>query len=209
MEIRLINEFRTIAAFSERLGPAVSIFGSARASPATPSYQLAYDVAALLAAARYSVLSGGGPGVMRAANAGARSVGGHSVGINIALPFEPLDLSMQDTSLLFSEFFTRKLALLHHSEAFVFLPGGVGTLDEAFELLTLMQAGKLDRRPVALIDRSFWSGLLEWMRAQVLGRGLIGDDDFRQLAAFDAPEDAVNHVTSGLHRRRMEFADSG
>ena len=208
MEIQLINEFRTIREFSERLGPAVSIFGSARAGPDTPPCQLAYDVAALLAAARYSVLSGGGPGVMRAANAGARSDGGHSVGINIALPFEPLDISQQDTSLLFSEFFTRKQALLHYSEAFVFLPGGMGTLDEAFELLTLMQTGKLERRPVVLIDRSFWSGLLEWIRAQVLSRGFIGEDDFTHLAVFDSPEDAANCVRSGLCRSGTEFIAS-
>ena len=208
MEIQLINEFRTIREFSENLGPAVSILGSARSGPATPPCRLAYDVAALLAAARYSVLSGGGPGVMRAANAGARSVGGHSVGINIALPFETLDTSQQDTSLLFSEFFTRKQALLHYSEAFVFLPGGMGTLDEAFELLTLMQTGKLERRPVVLIDQSFWSGLLEWMRAQVLSRGFIGEDDFTHLAVFDAPEDAVNCVRSGLRRSGTEFIAS-
>ena len=208
MEIQLINEFRTIREFSENLGPAVSILGSARAGPATPPCQLAYDVAALLAAARCSVLCGGGPGVMRAANAGARSVGGHSVGINIALPFEPLDMSQQDASLLFSEFFTRKQALLHYSEAFVFLPGGMGTLDEAIELLTLMQTGKLERRPVVLIDRSFWSGLLEWMRVQVLSRGFIGGDDFTQLAVFDAPEDAVNCVRSGLRRSGTEFIAS-
>ena len=208
MEIQLINEFRTIREFSENLGPAVSILGSARSGPAAPPCQLAYDVAALLAAARCSVLCGGGPGVMRAANAGARSVGGHSVGINIALPFEPLDMSQQDASLLFSEFFTRKQALLHYSEAFVFLPGGMGTLDEAIELLTLMQTGKLERRPVVLIDRSFWSGLLEWMRVQVLSRGFIGGDDFTQLAVFDAPEDAVNCVRSGLRRSGTEFIAS-
>ena len=205
LEIELINEFRTIEKFAKELGPAVSIFGSARTGPATPSYQLAYDIAALLAVARYSILSGGGPGIMRAANAGAQSVGGHSVGINIALPFESLDISQQDTSLLFSEFFTRKKALLHYSEAFVFLPGGVGTLDETFELLMLMQTGKLEQRPVVLIDSSFWAGLLEWMRAQVLDRGLISEDDFANLAVFDSPEDAVNHVTSRSHRNRTEF----
>ena len=208
MEIKLVNEFRTIREFSENLGPAASILGSARTSPAAPACQPAYDVAALRAAARCSVLSGGGPGVMRAANAGARSVGGHSVGISIAPPFEPLDMSQQDTSLPFSEFFTRKRALRHCSEAFVFLPGGMGTLDEAFERLTPMQAGKLEQRPVVLIDRSFWSGLLEWMRVQVLSHGFIGEDDVTHLAVFDAPEDAVNRVRSGLRRSGTEFIAS-
>ena len=117
-------------------------------------------------------------------------------------------MSQQDTSPPFSELFTRKQALLHCSDAFVFLPGGMGTLDEAFERLAPMQAGKLEQRPVVLIDRSPWSGLLERIRAQVLSRGLIGEDDVTQLAVLDAPDDAVNRVRSGSRRSGTEFIAS-
>lgn len=194
MEVQLINEFRAIEEFSEGLEQSVSIFGSARAIEGSQPYRLAYDVAALLASSGFAVLTGGGRGVMRAANAGAKSVGGHSIGINIDLPFEPLDTSQQDTSLLFSKFFTRKQALLHYSDAFIFLPGGVGTLDEAFELITLIQTGKLKAKPIVLAPRSFWSGLLEWMHAEVKSCGFVTQQDFDLLALCDTPEEIVGQI---------------
>ena len=174
MDTSLINEFRTVDEFSRKAGKAVSVFGSARIAEGSNYWNQAFEVSALIAGAGYSIITGGGPGVMRAANAGAKSVGGSTVGANIMLPFEPLNTIHQDVSMVFNEFFTRKIVLLGQSEAFVCLPGGVGTLDEMFEILTLVKTERMQARPIILIGRSFWSGLLNWLRDNLIGEGLIG-----------------------------------
>lgn len=199
MDVSLINEFRTVEAFSREAGRAVSIFGSARVAEGTRHWNQAFDISARIASAGFTILTGGGPGIMRAASAGAKSVGGTSVGANIVLPFEPLNTVHQDVSMVFNEFFTRKKVLIGHAEAFVCLPGGVGTLDEMFEILTLIKTERLGPRPIYLIDRSFWSGLKEWLRVSLAGNGFIGAADLDDIHLHDDTEEAFECMIRRLN----------
>lgn len=198
MDTSLINEFRTVDDFFRDTGKAVSVFGSARLTEGSKYWNQAFEISALMADHGFTIITGGGPGVMRAANAGAKSVGGKSVGANIVLPFEPLNTIHQDVSMVFNEFFTRKMVLLEHSEAFVCLPGGVGTLDEMFEILTLVKTERMRARPIILIGRSFWSGLLDWLHDNLIGEGLIGEGDFDDINLFDSVEEAANFLLTKL-----------
>jgi uncharacterized protein (TIGR00730 family) len=196
----VVQELRAVHEVSQNLGAAVSIFGSARISSASPEFALARAVAYGLAGQGYAVISGGGPGIMRAALEGARAAGAPAVGFNIKLPFEPLDVEQQDISLTFEHFFTRKFAFCRCSDAFVVMPGGMGTLDELFEMLTLMQTGKLDPRPVALVGTNFWSGLVHWLRANPVSSGLIGVDEVDAIAICDSADDVVAFLGERLGR---------
>ncbi|RSZ56412.1 TIGR00730 family Rossman fold protein [Massilia atriviolacea] len=185
MHTTILRELDSIEQTLGRIGPAVSIFGSARIAPGSAVYALAYDIAERLSNLGYTVISGGGPGIMRAANEGASAGASQSIGFNIALPFETLDATYQDISLVFDNFITRKLAFAKCSHAFVVMPGGMGTLDELFEMLTLIQTRKMAKVPVILVGSQFWNGLLEWMRENLESSGLINPGELGDIELLD------------------------
>ena len=168
-----------------KVGPAVCVFGSARTQPGDEEYEHARAVARAIGEAGFAVITGGGPGTMEAANRGAREAGAVSVGLNIVLPFEQGMNPYVDIGLSFDYFFNRKLMFVRYSQSFVVFPGGFGTLDELFEVLTLTQTGESVRHPVVLVGDEYWSGLLAWMREQLLARGRVspGDLDLAQSAS--------------------------
>lgn len=168
----------------------LAIFGSARTPRTHADYKDAYTLAALAAQSNVPVISGGGPGIMEAANHGAFENNGIAIGLNIALPHEQHSNRYQTHSLMYEHFAPRKMAFLSHSSAFAVYPGGFGTLDELFEVLTLVQTGKSTARPVVLVDRAYWSGLIDWLRAQVRTRGMIGPDDVELLQMVDNAQEA-------------------
>jgi len=181
--------------------PAVSIFGSARVHEGSPSYEAARTTGALLAAAGFAVVTGGGPGVMEGANRGAQEAGGLSVGFNITLPHEQSLNPYCDLSLTFKHFYARKVMFVKAAEGFIIFPGGFGTLDELFESLTLIQTGKIGSFPVVLCDGDYWSRLLDWIRAEMLELGLISADDLSLLHVTDSPAEAVECVVSHYDAR--------
>jgi uncharacterized protein (TIGR00730 family) len=173
------------------LGPAVTIFGSARAAAGSPEYELARATGRAFGEAGFTVITGGGPGAMEAANRGAREAGATSVGINIELPFEQAMNPYVDVGLRCHYFFTRKLFFVRYASGFVALPGGFGTLDELFEALTLMQTGKAVNFAVVLLGSAYWSGMLGWLRERALAEGKIGAEDLDLLHLRDDPREAV------------------
>ena len=173
------------------LGPAVSIFGSARLPETSPYYQDAITVANDLSRAKFSVITGGGPSIMEAANKGAYQQGGLSVGLNIELPFEQHANPAQDIGLSFRYFFVRKLMFVKYSLAYVVFPGGFGTLDEFFEALTLIQTKKISQFPIILYGSSYWAGLIDWLKAQVLELGCISEEDLDLFKIVDTPEEVL------------------
>src|SRR5690349_22999039 len=178
---RIMGEF--VEGFDElaSLSHGISIFGSARSKPNDPDYKAAQETAALFANAGYAVITGGGPGIMEAANKGAFEAGGLSVGCNIELPFEQRPNAYQTKSLTFKYFFVRKMMFVKYSLAFIIFPGGFGTLDELFEALTLIQTHKIRNFPIVLFGTKYWSGLLDWFRAQVLPEGKISEHDMNMF----------------------------
>jgi uncharacterized protein (TIGR00730 family) len=188
---RVSHELGTGFRMLAPLGPAVSLFGSARPAPESPEYELARQAGRVFGEAGLAVITGGGPGAMEAANRGAREAGATSVGINIELPFEQAMNPYVDVGLRCHYFFTRKLFFVRYASGFVVLPGGFGTLDELFEALTLMQTGKAVNFAVVLLGSSYWSGLLEWLRERMLGDGKIAPEDLDLLHVRDDPRDAV------------------
>jgi uncharacterized protein (TIGR00730 family) len=182
---------------TERLGPirpAVSIFGSARLPPDHPYYLQAERVARLLSDAGFSVISGGGPGIMEAASKGAFGGKSASVGLNIQLPQEQQSNPYQDISLSFRHFFARKVMFVKFASAYVVLPGGFGTLDELMEALTLMQTGKSRRFPLILMNGAYWQGLLDWFRERLVAEGMIGAEDLDLIRVIDEPEKVVEAI---------------
>ncbi len=173
------------------LGPAVSVFGSARVAPGTPEYELACDVGRRLGEAGLGVITGGGPGLMEAANRGAREAGVRSVGLRIELPHEQGMNPYVDVPLHFHYFFTRKLMFVRYASAFVVLPGGFGTLDELFEVVTLIQTQRVRDFPVVLVGSDYWTGLLDWLRDRVAVEGKIGADDLRIVEVTDDPHEVA------------------
>ena len=173
------------------LGPAVSIFGSALLTEDSPYYQNAKQVAASLSQAGFSVITGGGPGIMNAANAGAFGRGARSVGLNIELPLEQIPNPNQDLRLSFRYFFVRKLMFVKYSMGYVVFPGGFGTLDEFFEALTLIQTQKIRHFPIVLYGRDFWQGLLDWLNNRAKQLGCIDDHDLQLFHLVDNPEDVL------------------
>jgi uncharacterized protein (TIGR00730 family) len=176
---------------------AVSIFGSARANPDSPDYTAAHAVAEALGRAGFSVITGGGPGVMEAANRGARDAGALSIGLTIELPHEQRANGYVDRAVHFRYFFARKVMFVRYAAAFVALPGGFGTLDELFEALTLIQTGKISNFPVVLVGTDHWSGLHDWLRSRLLDHGRIAQLDLDLLHVTDDPDTVVDIVTRG------------
>jgi len=172
----------------------VSIFGSARTHPDDPQYCAAEEVARLLAEAGFAIITGAGPGIMEAANKGAKAGGGKSIGCNIELPFEQGANPYVDTLVNFRYFFVRKTMFIKYSNAFIIFPGGYGTLDEAFEALTLIQTGKIYQFPVILFGRHYWAGLIRWLQSRVLGEGKISSGDLDLMLLTDDPREAANAV---------------
>jgi uncharacterized protein (TIGR00730 family) len=187
MHAEMAEGFATLAS----VGRGVSLFGSARTPAGHPDYELARETAALLGAAGFAILTGGGPGVMQAANQGAREVGAQSIGLNIQLPFEQKLNPYLDISLEFHYFFTRKVMFVRYSCGFVVLPGGFGTMDELFEALTLIQTGKIMHFPVVLLGGRYWGGLLDWIRTTMLAEGKVSPEDLELLQVADDPAHAV------------------
>jgi len=174
--------------------PAVTIYGSARIKPDDDIYQQTEDIARRLGESGFSIITGGGPGVMEAANKGALAAGVTSVGLNIELPDEQLPNTFTTKSINFRHFFVRKVMLVKYAIAFVIMPGGLGTLDEVTEVLTLMQTFKIRPFPVILYDSHYWNGFLEWLRGTVLDRGYISSEDFSLLRVCDGPDGVVEAV---------------
>ena len=183
---------------------AVSFFGSARVGEESAPYRAARTTAALVAEAGFAVVTGGGPGVMEAANRGCQDAGGLSVGFNIQLPHEQGLNPYCDLSLTFKHFYARKVMFVKAAEGFVIFPGGFGTLDELFESLTLMQTGKIGSFPVVLFDTAYWGPMLSWIRTTVLEEGLISPSDLDLLYCTDEPADAVEFVVSRFDARLAE-----
>jgi uncharacterized protein (TIGR00730 family) len=183
------------------LGPAVSFFGSARTPPDHPNYALAREIARRLGEEGFAIITGGGPGVMEAANRGARDAGVASVGLNIELPFEQGPNPYQDIELDFEFFFTRKVMFVRYATAFVVLPGGFGTLDELFEALVLEQVDKIRDFPIVLVGVDFWTGLQDWGREHLLAEGLVDERDLRLLRITDDPQDVIDAVCAGRERQ--------
>ena len=184
------------------LGPAISVFGSARTKPEDPTYRVAMEVGAGLARAGYAVITGGGPGMMEAANRGCHEAGGTSVGLGIELPHEQGMNEYVDLGVNFRYFFARKTMFVKYSDGFVVMPGGLGTLDELFEALTLVQTRKISSFPIALVDSGYWDGLLEWVRSAMVERGMISATDPDLLHVVDGAEEAVDYVVGAARRLR-------
>jgi uncharacterized protein (TIGR00730 family) len=183
------------------VGRGVSVFGSARTAPEDPGYEQAREVARMLGQAGFAIITGGGPGVMQAANQGARDVGATSVGLNIQLPFEQHFNPYVDIPLRFHYFFTRKVMFVRYSCAFVVMPGGFGTMDELFEALTLIQTGKIMHFPVVLLGNHYWNGLLGWLRATMLAEGKVSPADINLIQIADDPQHAVAIVERAAARQ--------
>ena len=179
----------------------VSIFGSARTAPDDPQYLAAHETARLLALAGFSIITGAGPGIMEAANKGAKAGGGRSIGCNIELPFEQGSNPYVDTVIEFRYFFIRKLMFVKYSSAFIIFPGGFGTLDEAFEALTLIQTGKIYEFPIILFGRHYWAGLLRWLRSRALVEKKISPGDLDLILVTDDPAEAA-HAVLAAHTAR-------
>jgi uncharacterized protein (TIGR00730 family) len=179
----------------------VSIFGSARTPPGSPVYELSRATAAALGRAGFTIITGGGPGAMEAANRGAHEVGTKSIGLNIELPFEQHVNRYVDLALEFHYFFTRKVMFVRYANAFVVMPGGFGTLDELFEALTLIQTGKVREFPVVLVGTDHWGPLVHWMRGRLCEGGFISPEDLDLLVCVDDPDDVVAHVQAAAHAR--------
>jgi uncharacterized protein (TIGR00730 family) len=193
IQSEFVDGFGTLA----ELGPAVGVFGSARTPRDHPLYATAEALAAELVRAGLAVITGGGPGVMEAANRGAAEAGGISVGLGIELPFESSLNPWVNLGINFRYFFVRKTMFVKYAQGFVVLPGGFGTLDELFEALTLVQTKKVTTFPVVLFDRSYWSGLVDWMRGTLFDRGAIHESDLDLFTVTDDVAEAVEMVTRG------------
>lgn len=204
---RIMGEF--VAGFDTlaELGPAVSIFGSARVKHDHPQYQAAVETARLLGEAGFAIITGGGPGIMEAGNRGAVKSGAASVGLNIELPFEQGSNRFVEIPIDFHYFFVRKTMFVKYAKAFVIFPGGFGTMDELFEALTLIQTGKIQNFPVVLYDSSYWDGLLLWLREIMLTEGKVAPEDVELLMLADSPEqvrDLILAVTADDQERRRK-----
>lgn len=183
-----------------KIGPAVSIFGSARLPGDNPYYQATVDIAKILATAGLAVISGGGPGIMKAANQGAFEANGTSVGCSIQLPHEPIANEFQTIALKFRYFFVRKLMFIKYSVAYIIMPGGFGTLDELFEALTLVQTDKIDNFPVVLYGSHFWNGLVNWIRERMLAEGCISPEDLDLIKIADSPAEAAGIIIENARK---------
>lgn len=191
---KILGEFVDGVENLHDLGPAVTIFGSARITTQDPVYQKAYDLASLFVKSGFAVITGGGGGVMEGANKGAADAGGRSVGLNIKLPFEQVPNPYANLRLEFNYFFIRKLMFVKYAAAYIALPGGFGTLDEVFEVMTLIQTKRVKPFPVILVGNDYWRGLLEWIRTRLKERGMISPENMDIVQIIDDPEKIVATV---------------
>jgi len=173
---------------------AVCIFGSARTTPDNPYYGMAEDIAQQLSKNGFTIITGGGPGIMEAANKGARETGGKSIGLNIELPYEQSANPFASTVINFRYFFCRKVMFVKHTTGIVIFPGGFGTIDEFFEVLTLIQTGKIRRIPVIVCGTEYWKGLIQWLRQEMLGGGCISAEDMDLITVTDDPQEVVDRL---------------
>ena len=202
--LRILGEYvHGFDALAE-VGAAVAVFGSARTPASDPMYRAARDLGARLARAGFAVITGGGPGIMEAANRGAHEAGGLSVGCNIELPHEQEANPYIDLGHTFGHFYSRKVMLVKAAEGFIMFPGGFGTFDELFEALTLIQTGKVLNFPVVLVGSDYWRGLIDWVHAQTLALGMISPDDERLLFLTDDTQEAVEMVSTCYEQRCAE-----
>ncbi len=190
----IMAEFVAATEKLKEITPAVSIFGSARTKPNHPYYKLTETIARALSDAGFSVISGGGPGIMEAANKGAFSGIGPSVGLNIELPFEQGGNAYQDIDLTFKYFFMRKVMFVKYASAYVVMPGGFGTLDELMEAITLVQTGKSRKIPIILVGKDFWSGLLGWLKNTLVAEGMANSADLDLIQVIENPEEIVEAI---------------
>src|SRR5438132_11463679 len=191
---RIMAEFVDSVEILSQVGPGVTIFGSGRVARTDPTYAATVELAKGLAKHKLAIITGGGPGLMEAANKGAALARGKSVGLNIELPHEQKGNRYADIPIHFHYFFSRKVCFVKYSIAFVFMPGGYGTLDEFFEVLTLVQTGRISRFPLILIGRDFWRGLLKWMDKTLLEKGLISEGDQHLFTLTDDPQEAIDII---------------
>ena len=202
--LKIMAEFVESTEALSEISPAVSIFGSARTPRAHGYYKLTEEIDRRLSDAGFSVISGGGPGIMEAASKGAFFGKSPSVGLNIQLPHEQKPNEYQDLSLSFNHFFSRKVMFVKHAVAYVVMPGGFGTLDEMFEALTLVQTGKSRKIPIILVGRAFWQGLLDWFQAQLVAEGMIAADDMQLIQLIDEPGEIVEAIFRHYEMRGFE-----
>jgi len=204
--LRILSEFVDGFDALAEIGPAVTVFGSARTHPGEQTYELAREIGRMLAREGYAVITGGGPGVMEAAHRGCQEGGGLSIGLNIELPHEQSLNTHVDMGIEFRYFFARKTMFVKYADGFVILPGGFGTLDELFEALTLIQVGKIEHFPVVLVGTAYWAGLLEWIRDTQVAAGAVSETDLGLFHVTDDPEEVcrimreyarVNHNDAG------------
>lgn len=209
--LRIMGEFTEGFEGMVEAGPAVTIFGSARVKPDNPQYEAAVTVARLLGEAGITIITGGGPGIMEAGNRGALEAGVPSIGLNIELPFEQGFNRFVDHPIQFHYFFVRKTMFVKYAQAFVIFPGGFGTMDELFEALTLIQTGKVQNFPVILFDKSYWQGLVDWLKSTMMAQGKIAAADLDLLILTDSPEEVRDIIVSvfkeeGWRREQEESA---
>ena len=203
---RIMGEFVEGFDTLSHLGPAVSIFGSARTLPEAPEYAAAEQTARLLVERGFGVITGGGPGIMEAANKGATAAGGESIGCNIELPFEQGLNAYVKTAINFRYFFVRKTMFVKYADGFIIFPGGFGTMDELFEALTLIQTGKVHNFPLILFGSGYWSGLQQWLRDVMLETGRLSPEDLAIIQVTDSPEEAVAIILDAYEERCARMA---
>lgn len=198
----LVDGFETLS----RIGPCVSIFGSARDKPDSPYYQLAEETAYLLTKRGFGIITGGGPGIMEAANKGAHFAGGKSVGLNIALPFEQAANPFidRDKFINFNYFFVRKVMFMKYSQGYIIMPGGFGTMDELFEAITLIQTHKLVRFPIVLVNKGYWAGLVTWIKERMLEEGKISPEDLDIFSMVDKADEAVSIIETYYNKYALK-----
>ena len=204
--LRILGEFVEGFDALAHIGPAVSVFGSARVRRSDPQYRNARRLAGKLVRAGFAIITGGGPGIMEAANRGAQESGGLSIGCNIELPFEQDINPYVDLGIEFRYFFVRKTMFVKYAEAFVIFPGGLGTMDELFEALTLIQTRKIDHFPVVLIGRDYWKGLLDWVATTVLDEGKVSPEDLHLAHVTDDLDEVVATIVDRYNARRQLMA---
>ncbi len=204
----IMSEFVSATDRLNKIHPAVSIFGSARTKPGQPYYKLTEEIARLLSDAGFSVISGGGPGIMEAANKGAYYGKSPSVGLNIQLPHEQVGNHYQNISQTFQHFFARKVMFVKFASAYVVMPGGFGTLDELMEALTLVQTGKTRKMPIILVGSVFWRGLIEWFKTALLEEKVISPEDMDLIQLIDEPKEVVSAIFKHYETRGFEPSEA-
>lgn len=203
---RILSEFVDGYEKMTTIGPSVSIFGSARLQPTSPYYKLAVDAAETISKKGFAIITGGGPGIMEAANKGAQAVNGRSCGLSIDLPMESASNLFIDLkyNLRFRYFFVRKVMFIRYAQGYVFLPGGLGTLDELFEAWTLIQTQKIHPFPIYMMGKDYWAGLMEWIKETMLGHACISPEDLDLIHLTDDPEEVANGIERHYQKHRVE-----